>query len=86
MLLIFADDLTGALDAAAPFAGRGLATEVAIGLDGVGEALVAAPAVLSVNLGCRDGEAEEAHCRTRDLMAMVPAGTMFFKKIDSRLK
>lgn len=86
MLLIFADDLTGALDAAAPFAGRGLATEVAIGLDGVREALVDAPAVLSVNLGCRDGEAKEAHRRTRDLMAMVPAGTTFFKKIDSRLK
>ncbi|MCZ7449223.1 four-carbon acid sugar kinase family protein [Agrobacterium rhizogenes] len=86
MLLIFADDLTGALDAAAPFAGRGLATEVAIGLDGVREALVNAPAVLSVNLGCRDGETEEAHRRTLDLMAMVPAGTMFFKKIDSRLK
>lgn len=86
MLLIFADDLTGALDAAAPFAGRGLATEVAIGLDGVREALADAPAVLSVNLGCRDGEAEEARRRTRDLMALVPAGTTFFKKIDSRLK
>lgn len=86
MLLIFADDLTGALDAAAPFAGRGLATEVAIGLDGVRAALADAPAVLSVNLGCRDGEADEARRRTQELLALVPAGTILFKKIDSRLK
>ncbi|KAB0461675.1 four-carbon acid sugar kinase family protein [Agrobacterium radiobacter] len=86
MLLIFADDLTGALDAAAPFAGRGLATEVAIGLDGVRAALADAPAVLSVNLGCRDGKADEARRRTQELLALVPAGTILFKKIDSRLK
>lgn len=86
VLLIFADDLTGALDAAAPFAGRGLATEVAIGLDGVRAALADAPAVLSVNLGCRDGEAAEARRRTQELLALVPAGTILFKKIDSRLK
>lgn len=86
MLLIFADDLTGALDAAAPFAGRGLATEVAIGLDGVPAALADAPAVLSVNLGCRDGDAGEAGHRTRTLLALVPADTILFKKVDSRLK
>jgi len=86
VLLIFADDLTGALDAAAPFAGRGLATEVAIGLDGVRAALADAPAVLSVNLGCRDGKADEACRRTQELLALVPAGTILFKKIDSRLK
>lgn len=86
MLLIFADDLTGALDAAAPFAGRGLATEVAIGLDGVPAALADAPAVLSVNLGCRDGDADEAGQRTRSLLALVPADTILFKKVDSRLK
>lgn len=86
VLLIFADDLTGALDAAAPFAGRGLATEVAIGLDGVRAALADAPAVLSVNLGCRDGKADEARRRTQELLALVPAGTILFKKIDSRLK
>lgn len=86
MLLIFADDLTGALDAAAPFAGRGLATEVAIGLDGVRAALADAPAVLSVDLGCRDGKADEACRRTQELLALVPAGTILFKKIDSRLK
>jgi D-threonate/D-erythronate kinase len=86
VLLIFADDLTGALDAAAPFAGRGLATEVAIGLDGVRAALADAPAVLSVNLGCRDGEADEARRRTQELLGLVPADTILFKKIDSRLK
>ncbi|KJF72511.1 four-carbon acid sugar kinase family protein [Agrobacterium arsenijevicii] len=86
MLLIFADDLTGALDAAAPFAGRGLATEVAIGLDGVPAALADAPAVLSVNLGCRDGDADEARRRTQELLALVPSDTILFKKIDSRLK
>ncbi|MDH7803575.1 MULTISPECIES: four-carbon acid sugar kinase family protein [unclassified Rhizobium] len=86
MLLIFADDLTGALDAAAPFAGRGLATEVAIGLDGVPAALADAPTVLSVNLGCRDGDADEARRRTQELLALVPSDTILFKKIDSRLK
>lgn len=86
VLLIFADDLTGALDAAAPFAGRGLATEVAIGLDGVRAALADAPAVLSVNLGCRDGEADKARRRTQELLGLVPADTVLFKKIDSRLK
>ena len=86
LLLIFADDLTGALDAAAPFAGRGLATEVAIGLDGARAALADAPAVLSVNLGCRDGEADEARRRTRELLGMIPVDTILFKKIDSRLK
>lgn len=86
VLLIFADDLTGALDATAPFAGRGLVTEVAIGLDGVRAALANGPAVLGVNLGCRDGEADEACRRTRELMGLVPAGTFLFKKIDSRLK
>lgn len=86
MLLIFSDDLTGALDAAAPFAGRGLSTEVAIGLDGVPAAVADAPAVLSVNLGCRDGKADEARRRTQELMALVPADTVLFKKIDSRLK
>lgn len=86
MLLIFADDLTGALDAAAPFAGRGLATEVAIGLDGVRAALAETPAVLSVNLGCRDGGAEEARLRTQELLTLAPAGRILFKKVDSRLK
>ncbi|SOC91439.1 Uncharacterized conserved protein YgbK, DUF1537 family [Rhizobium sp. AN5] len=86
MLLIFSDDLTGALDAAAPFAGRGLSTEVAIGLDGFRAAVADAPAVLSVNLGCRDGKADEARRRTQELMALVPADTILFKKIDSRLK
>ncbi|OCJ38051.1 four-carbon acid sugar kinase family protein [Agrobacterium tumefaciens] len=86
MLLIFSDDLTGALDAAAPFAGRGLSTEVAIGLEGVPAAVADAPAVLSVNLGCRDGKADEARRRTQELMALVPADTVLFKKIDSRLK
>ncbi len=86
MLLIFSDDLTGALDAAAPFAGRGLSTEVAIGLEGFRAAVADAPAVLSVNLGCRDGKADEARRRTQELMALVPADTVLFKKIDSRLK
>lgn len=86
MLLIFADDLTGALDAAAPFAGRGMVTEVATGLEGVHAALAAAPAVLSVNLGCRDGKADEARRRTQELLTLVPADTILFKKIDSRLK
>ncbi|RYE69578.1 MAG: four-carbon acid sugar kinase family protein, partial [Rhizobiaceae bacterium] len=35
MLVILADDLTGALDSAAPFAGRGIRTDVALNLDAI---------------------------------------------------
>lgn len=86
MLAIFADDLTGALDSAAPFAARGLHTEVALDADGIGPALALQPAVVSINLGSRDGKPEAAADATRSALSQLPAGTQVLKKIDSRLK
>ncbi len=51
MLAILADDLTGALDTAAPFAARGMHAEVVLTVDAIEEALREKPAVLSINLG-----------------------------------
>lgn len=86
MLAIIADDLTGALDSAAPFAGRGLHTEVALCADAVAEALTQAPAVISINLGSREITADAARDAMAAALAALPAGTRLFKKVDSRLK
>lgn len=86
MLAIFADDLTGALDSAAPFAARGLHTEVALDANGIGPALALQPAVVSINLGSRDGMQDAAADATRSALSQLPAGTQVLKKIDSRLK
>ncbi|GGB06040.1 hypothetical protein GCM10011491_37690 [Brucella endophytica] len=86
MLAIIADDLTGAIDSAAPFAGRGLHTEIALDVDGVPGALREKPAVLSVNLGSRELTANEAQAATMAVLSLLPANTTLFKKIDSRLK
>ncbi|MDS7594495.1 four-carbon acid sugar kinase family protein [Agrobacterium tumefaciens] len=86
MLAILADDLTGALDAAAPFAGRGLSTEIAITVDGIAAALQDHPDVLSIDLACRDGSVENARAITKQVIALLPKAARLFKKIDSRLK
>lgn len=86
MLVILADDLTGALDCAAPFAGRGLHTEVALTVEAIAGALNRAPAVLSINLGSREVGAESARLATSVALSRLPPGMTLFKKIDSRLK
>jgi uncharacterized protein YgbK (DUF1537 family) len=86
MLTILADDLTGALDCAAPFAGRGLRTWVALGLDAVESALEAKPAVLSVNLATREVAPRSAAEITRSVISRLPRHAVLFKKVDSRLK
>ncbi len=86
MLAILADDLTGALDSAAPFAGRGLVTEVALGLDAVVRIVEDRPDVLSINLNTREIAADDARAITAKVIALLPEGTRFFKKVDSRLK
>ena len=86
MLAIIADDLTGALDSAAPFAGRGLHTEVVLQPDAITDALARIPAVLSINTGARDMPPQEAQRATVAALASLPAGTTLFKKVDSRLK
>ncbi len=90
MLAILADDLTGALDSAAPFAARGLHVEVALSAAAVGAALGAAagaaPDVLAINLGTRELTPAAAQREVRAALQALPAGTRLFKKVDSRLK
>ena len=86
MLVILADDLTGTLDSAAPFAGRGLVTEVVLHPDALDEALAQAPDVLAVNLRSREITASEAARATAEALKRLPVGVRIFKKVDSRLK
>jgi uncharacterized protein YgbK (DUF1537 family) len=86
MLVILADDLTGALDTAAPFAARGMHVEVALSTDAVSEALSEAPAVLSINLASRETSKEAARRMTQAALAALPPDVRLFKKVDSRLK
>ncbi|MCC5881445.1 MAG: four-carbon acid sugar kinase family protein [Halomonas sp.] len=89
---IVADDLTGALDAAAPFAARGAQTRVVIALEHLASSLEAwrerAPQVIAVNTESRHLPAPEAAARvvqaTRLLARLSPA--IWFKKIDSTLR
>lgn len=87
MLAILADDVTGTLDAAAPFAGRGLSTRVVMRVDAIAHALRGNDVdVLSVNLNCREVPAEEARGVTAKAISLLPSDATLFKKIDSRLK
>src|SRR5690606_26473422 len=85
-LAIIADDLTGALDTAAPFAMRGLSTHAALGVDSISEALSAGPRVLTVSTDSREVAPDIARKRVAEIVAVLPKGTKIFKKIDSRLK
>jgi uncharacterized protein YgbK (DUF1537 family) len=85
-LAIIADDLTGALDAAAPFAMRGLATAVALGPAGLPDALASGARVIGVSTDSREIGAAEAREVVRAAVAAMPAGIRLFKKVDSRLK
>ncbi len=85
-LAIIADDLTGALDSAAPFAMRGIATSVAVSVGALSQALASGARIVSVSTDSRDmtpGAAKEA---VRAALTCLPYGTPVFKKVDSRLK
>ena len=86
MLVIIADDLTGALDTAAPFAARGLRTEVVLKVGAVAQGLALSPDVLSINLATREKSAEEAFQSMQQVVELLPDRVRLFKKIDSRLK
>jgi D-threonate/D-erythronate kinase len=85
-LAIIADDLTGALDAAAPFAMRGIGTAVALAPSALPQALATAARVVSVSTDSREIAPEAATRAVRAAVSMVPVGTPMFKKVDSRLK
>ena len=85
-LAIVADDLTGALDAAAPFAVRGISTTVALGLDGLEAALGSGADVIGVSTDSREIAPDMARQAVADCVARLPQGVPIFKKVDSRLK
>ncbi|NBZ86313.1 four-carbon acid sugar kinase family protein [Stagnihabitans tardus] len=85
-LAVIADDLTGALDSAAPFALAGLRTLVATSVAQIAPCLALKPEVLAINLGSREvpvSRAEGLAIEAAEAVADVP---QLFKKIDSRMK
>lgn len=85
-LAVVADDLTGALDASAPFAARGLRTVVALGLEGLDAALASGADVVGVSTDSREISPEAAPATVAACVARLPSSLPVFKKIDSRLK
>ncbi|KXF75599.1 hypothetical protein ATN84_16530 [Paramesorhizobium deserti] len=90
-LLIIADDLTGALDSAAPFAVRGLKTVIACRPRHMEAALTQRADVVAVSTASREGGAAAARSTVAEVMlAAARAGIdkphQIFKKIDSRMK
>lgn len=83
---IIADDLTGALDAAAPFAARGISTAVALGPSALPQAIATGARVVGVSTDSREIAPEDATTAVRAALAALPSGTALFKKVDSRLK
>jgi uncharacterized protein YgbK (DUF1537 family) len=85
---IFADDLTGALDAAAPFVARGLSAYASLTADLPVDFALRGTAVASVNMDSRrlsaDHAAQRAYAAVSDL---VDAGYRpAFNKVDSTLR
>jgi uncharacterized protein YgbK (DUF1537 family) len=86
MLAILADDLTGALDSAAPFAARGLRADIALDLEAVAQIVTDKPDIISINLNTREIGSDEARTATAAAISFLPSKTRLFKKVDSRLK
>jgi D-threonate/D-erythronate kinase len=87
-LAIIADDLTGALDSAAPFAGRGLRAVVALGPDGLEAALASGAAVVAVNTLSRHlaPKAAAAVAAEAARQCLAAGAQLLLKKVDSRLR
>ena len=89
-IAIIADDLTGALDSAAPFAARGRRVAAALDPDALDEALgiVGAATVVAVNTLTRHLDAAAAAAVAQGAAARcVAAGArLVLKKIDSRMR
>lgn len=85
-LAIIADDLTGALDSAAPFAMRGLRTVVALTPAGLPDALARGADIVAVSTDSRELAPDAARAAVSACHAQLPAHVTIFKKVDSRLK
>lgn len=87
-LVTIADDLTGAIESAVPFAGGRDGAIVAVNIDGIAQALSSGRPVLSINTASRDQSQSQACGRVEAAWHAVrgEAPAIVFKKIDSRLK
>jgi len=85
-LAIIADDLTGALDAAAPFAMRGISTAVALRTAGLSAAIATGARIVGVSTDSREIAPDDARQAVHAAAAALPTGVRLFKKVDSRLK
>ncbi|SON57471.1 hypothetical protein HDIA_3930 [Hartmannibacter diazotrophicus] len=87
-LALIADDLTGALDTAVPFAMAGLETVVALDVDHLHKAIASGAEVVAVATESRAVGAETAARIVRRAAKLFRphAPGMVFKKVDSRLK
>ena len=87
-IIVVADDLSGALDSAAPFASRGLHVRVALGVASIAEAVAARPDVLAISTRSRALPAPLAAQRVEAAWAAAKALSprLVMKKVDSRLK
>ena len=85
---IVADDLTGALDAAAPFAGRGLETRILLDFERDASAAATNTQVLSLTSESRHlaSRAAEERVWNATRVALAGAPRVLFKKIDSTLR
>jgi uncharacterized protein YgbK (DUF1537 family) len=83
-LAIIADDLTGAMDAAAPFAERGLAVELVLSSDRARSP--EASDVVAFDTNSRHLPPTEAAAAVARCVAALPSATPLFKKIDSTLR
>lgn len=82
---IVADDLTGAMDASAPFAGHGFATRVLLSVENqVGTS--AAAQVLAIDTHSRELSGADAASVVQAAVARIGSDGLPFKKIDSTLR
>lgn len=86
-VIIVADDLTGALDSAVAFAGRGFSTLAACSPERLAAALDAGPDVVAVSTSTREAD-ESAAVDVLEAVGdrLAGHGAILFKKVDSRLK
>lgn len=84
-LLIIADDLTGALDAAAPFCSADRKVVVATNIDALPKALISDAHIVAVSTCSREETEQIAFDRTQQAVKLA-SGARIFLKIDSRLK
>ena len=86
--LILADDITGALDSAVGYSGKGKTVVVARNPEAVPEALTYAPDVLAINTSSREVSAEDAARRVATALRYLDPMAIgaVLKKVDSRLK